>query len=167
MHGISQVWEMPCFCLVRGFRCQVRFSRDGSGGRRRRFRRGRGRYRWLCRRLRRIGAYLRRWSSAGGRALADSRRLLRSTFPTFRGDRMCLYFLLMKINLLRLRQHRIIASAAFSGSFTLEIRYFFLTYTKYACEKLPFSDAKSLAESSPPIYVESPFFIFFYHSGGM
>ena len=41
-----------------------------------------------------------------------------------------------------LRQHRTIASATFSGAFTLEIRYFFLKYTKYSCEKLPFSDAK-------------------------
>jgi len=31
------------------------------------------------------------------------------------------------------------------------MRYFFLTYTKYACEKLPFFDEKSQAESSPPI----------------
>ena len=47
-----------------------------------------------------------------------------------------------------LRQHRTIASATFSGAFTLEIRYFFLKYTKYSCEKLPFSTAKSPAECS-------------------
>ena len=47
-----------------------------------------------------------------------------------------------------LRQHRTIASATFSGAFTLEIRYFFLKYTKYSCEKLPFSIAKSPAECS-------------------
>ena len=45
-------------------------------------------------------------------------------------------------------QHRTIASATFSGAFTLEIRYFFLKYTKYSCEKLPFSTAKSPAECS-------------------
>ena len=33
---------------------------------------------------------------------------------------------------------------------------FFLPYTKYASEKLPFSGAKSLAECSPPIYVVLP-----------
>ena len=47
-----------------------------------------------------------------------------------------------------LRQHRTITSAAFSGSFTPEIRYFFLKYTKHSCEKLPFSTAKSPAECS-------------------
>ena len=47
-----------------------------------------------------------------------------------------------------LRQHRTIASATFSGAFTLEIRYFFLKYTKYSCEKLTFSTAKSPAECS-------------------
>ena len=31
------------------------------------------------------------------------------------------------------------------------MRYFFLPYTKYACEKLPFFDEKSQAESSPLI----------------
>ena len=55
-----------------------------------------------------------------------------------------------------LRQHRTIASATFSGAFTLEIRYFFLKYTKYSCEKLPFSDDKSLAESSLSIYAVLP-----------
>ena len=41
-------------------------------------------------------------------------------------------------------------------SFPPEMRPIFLTYTKYACEKLPFSGAKSLAECSPPIYVVLP-----------
>ena len=41
-------------------------------------------------------------------------------------------------------------------SFPPEIRYFFLPYTKYASEKLPFSSAKSLAECSPPIYAVLP-----------
>ena len=54
------------------------------------------------------------------------------------------------------RQHRTNVSSVYSRSFSPEIRYFFLTYTKYACEKLPFSDEKSLAESSPPIYVVLP-----------
>jgi hypothetical protein len=48
-------------------------------------------------------------------------------------------------------------SPGYSRSFAPEIRYFFLQYAKYACEKLPFSDEKSRAESSPPIYVELPF----------
>ena len=47
-------------------------------------------------------------------------------------------------------------SAAYNQSFALEIRYFFLPYTKYVSEKLPFSSAKSLAECSPPIYVVLP-----------
>ena len=41
-------------------------------------------------------------------------------------------------------------------SFPPEIRYFFLPYTKYVSEKLPFSSAKSLAECLPPIYVVLP-----------
>ena len=45
-------------------------------------------------------------------------------------------------------QHHAISSAGYSRSFPPEMRYFFLTYTKYACEKLPFSVEKSLAESS-------------------
>ena len=48
-------------------------------------------------------------------------------------------------------QHRTNVSLGFSQSFTLEMRYFFLKYTKYSCEKLPFSNEKSQAESSPPI----------------
>ena len=40
------------------------------------------------------------------------------------------------------------------------MRYFFLTYTKYACEKLPFSAAKSQAESSPPICAVLPKLLF-------
>ena len=47
-------------------------------------------------------------------------------------------------------------STAYSRSFSPEIRYFFLPYTKYASEKLPFSSAKSLAECSPPIYAVLP-----------
>jgi len=38
-----------------------------------------------------------------------------------------------------IRQHHINVSPVYSRSFSPEIRYFFLTYTKYACEKLPFS----------------------------
>ena len=34
-----------------------------------------------------------------------------------------------------------------------------LKYTKYSCEKLPFSDVKSLAESSPPIYAILPLIV--------
>ena len=47
-------------------------------------------------------------------------------------------------------------STAYSRSFASEIRYFFLPYTKYACEKLPFSDEKSQAKSSPPICAVLP-----------
>jgi len=47
-------------------------------------------------------------------------------------------------------------STAYSRSFASEIRYFFLPYTKYASEKLPFSSAKSLAECSTPIYAVLP-----------
>jgi len=47
---------------------------------------------------------------------------------------------------------------AFTGSFASEIRYFLLKYTKYSCEKLPFSAAKSLAECLTPIYVVLPYF---------
>ena len=53
-------------------------------------------------------------------------------------------------------QHPTNVSAAYNQSFALEIRYFFLPYTKYASEKLPFSSAKSLAECLPPIYVVLP-----------
>ena len=53
-------------------------------------------------------------------------------------------------------QHSTNVSTAYSRSFASEIRYFFLPYTKYASEKLPFSGAKSLAECSPPIYVVLP-----------
>ena len=45
----------------------------------------------------------------------------------------------------------------FIQSFAPEMRYFFLTYTKYACEKLPFSGVKSSAEFSPSIYVVLPY----------
>ena len=45
-------------------------------------------------------------------------------------------------------QYCVITSATFSRSFAPEMRYFFLPYTKYACEKLPFSDVKSQAECS-------------------
>ena len=54
------------------------------------------------------------------------------------------------------RQHPTNVSTTYSRSFASEIRYFFLPYTKYASEKLPFSSAKSLAECSPPIYVVLP-----------
>ena len=47
-------------------------------------------------------------------------------------------------------------STAYSRSFASEIRYFFLPYTKYVSEKLPFSSAKSLAECLPPIYAVLP-----------
>ena len=40
--------------------------------------------------------------------------------------------------------------------FLPEIRPIFLTYKKYTCEKLPFSDEKSLAEVSLEIYVVLP-----------
>ena len=53
-------------------------------------------------------------------------------------------------------QHSTNVSTAYSRSFSPEIRYFFLPYTKYASEKLPFSSAKSLAECSPPIYAVLP-----------
>ena len=53
-------------------------------------------------------------------------------------------------------QHSTNVSTAYSRSFASEIRYFFLPYTKYASEKLPFSGAKSLAECSPPIYAVLP-----------
>ena len=53
-------------------------------------------------------------------------------------------------------QHPTNVSTAYSRSFASEIRYFFLPYTKYASEKLPFSGAKSLAECSPPIYAVLP-----------
>ena len=55
-----------------------------------------------------------------------------------------------------IRQHHINVSLVFIRSFSPEMRYFFLTYTKYACEKLPFSDAKSLAECSPLNYTVLP-----------
>ncbi len=58
-----------------------------------------------------------------------------------------------------LGQHRTITSATFSGSFTLEIRYFFLKYTKYSCEKLPFSTAKSPAECSCRIMRYCPYIV--------
>ena len=53
-------------------------------------------------------------------------------------------------------QHSTNVSTAYSQSFASEIRYFFLPYTKYASEKIPFSGAKSLAECSPPSYVVLP-----------
>ena len=53
-------------------------------------------------------------------------------------------------------QHSTNVSTAYSRSFAPEIRCFFLPYTKYASEKLPFSGAKSLAECSPPIYAVLP-----------
>lgn len=53
-------------------------------------------------------------------------------------------------------QHSTNVSTAYSRSFSPEIRYFFLPYTKYASEKLPFSSAKSLADCSPPIYAVLP-----------
>ena len=56
-------------------------------------------------------------------------------------------------------QYRINVSSGYSRSFSPEIRYFFLKYTKYSCEKLPFSDVKSLAESSPPINAILPLIV--------
>ena len=55
-----------------------------------------------------------------------------------------------------LRQHHTNVSSGFSRSFPPEMRYFFLKYTKYSCEKLPFSDEKSQAKSSPPICAVLP-----------
>jgi hypothetical protein len=46
-----------------------------------------------------------------------------------------------------LGQHHPKPPAGYSQSFVPEMRYFFSKYTKYSIEKLPFSAAKSLAES--------------------